>query len=125
MIELVCGIIYKGDEVLICRWAAHKSLGGFWEFPGGKVEQGKSKLNSLERELMEELGMEVIDADYFIEHSHHYGDLVIKLIAYKCQFKAATFVMTDYDDYLWVLPTSLDGFELAPADVPIAGLLVG
>ncbi|MGJ1538181.1 NUDIX domain-containing protein [Sphingobacterium multivorum] len=53
LITVVCGIIFKDDLVLICRRKAEKSLGGYWEFPGGKVEDGESNEESLLRELIE------------------------------------------------------------------------
>jgi len=41
MIKVVCGIIEHEDKVLICRRKESKSLGGYWEFPGGKIEEGE------------------------------------------------------------------------------------
>jgi 8-oxo-dGTP diphosphatase len=46
MIKVVCGIIYKNDKIFICRRKPSKSLGGFREFPGGKIEQGESDEDS-------------------------------------------------------------------------------
>lgn len=34
IIKVVCGIIYSGDKVFICRRNVNKTLGGYWEFPG-------------------------------------------------------------------------------------------
>lgn len=99
-------------------------LGGYWEFPGGKVEIDEKREQSLKRELLEELGMEVEIHGYFMDHCHDYGSFSIKLIAYKCEFKNASFAMTDHDAYKWVYPMELKEFKLAPADVPIAKTLV-
>ncbi|WP_219585116.1 NUDIX domain-containing protein [Vibrio parahaemolyticus] len=42
-IKVACGIIFNDeDEVFLCRRNLEKSIGGYWEFPGGKVEEGKS-----------------------------------------------------------------------------------
>jgi len=65
MIEVVCGVIYnEHGQVLICRRAKHKSLAGYWEFPGGKIETDELPEQSLSRELLEELGMEVSVQDF-------------------------------------------------------------
>lgn len=117
---MACGIISNEGKVLICRRAAHKHLAGFWEFPGGKVEPGEDPGSSLKRELSEELGMEIGNAEYFMEHVHDYGDFKIKLIAYRCVFLKASFEMTDHDIYSWVDIRMLKGIRLAAADVPIA-----
>jgi len=58
-IKVVCGIIFKNDLVLICRRKPEKSLGGDWEFPGGKVKASESYEESLRRELIEELNLTI------------------------------------------------------------------
>ena len=59
MIKVVCGIIFKDQKIFICRRNPEASLGGYWEFPGGKIEEGEDHRESLKRELMEELLMDV------------------------------------------------------------------
>ena len=43
MIRVVCGVIYKNDKILLTRRKKGKSLEGYWEFPGGKVEEGETE----------------------------------------------------------------------------------
>lgn len=124
MIEVVCGIIMKDQKVLICRRNEMKSLAGYWEFPGGKIEAGESPKDSLKRELIEELGMKVKIGLHYKTVIHEYNSLTIKLIAYKCKFIEATFVMTDHDSYQWINIIDLVKWKLAPADVPIAKQLI-
>ena len=59
MIEVVAGIIYKGDKFLIAQRNLKKSQGGLWEFPGGKIEPGESKEEALKREIFEEFHAEI------------------------------------------------------------------
>jgi 8-oxo-dGTP diphosphatase len=121
MIEVVCGVIYnEHGQVLICRRAQHKSLSGYWEFPGGKMEPNELPEQSLSRELLEELGMEVLVQDFLAEVMHKYEDFAIKLVAYRCAFISATYILSDHDRYTWVFPQELVNFELATADIPIA-----
>jgi 8-oxo-dGTP diphosphatase len=124
MIEVVCGVIYnEHGQILICRRAQHKSLAGYWEFPGGKVESEELPEQSLSRELQEELGMEVLVQDFLIEVMHKYDDFAIKLLAYRCGFISASYRLSDHDQYKWVYPQELVNFELAAADIPIAEFL--
>ncbi len=51
MIEVVAGIIYKEDKILIAKRKAGKHLAGYWEFPGGKIEAGETPETSLVREI--------------------------------------------------------------------------
>jgi 8-oxo-dGTP diphosphatase len=126
MIEVVCGVIYnEHGQILICRRAQHKSLAGYWEFPGGKMEPNELPEQSLSRELQEELGMEVSVQDFLTEVLHKYEDFAIKLLAYRCAIISATYILSDHDQYTWVFPQELVNFELAAADIPIAEILMG
>lgn len=65
-------------SILISKRPEHVHQGGYWEFPGGKVEPGESVQDALARELYEELGIEVQQAPSSIEPLiqiyHDYGD---------------------------------------------------
>ncbi|GAA0562824.1 (deoxy)nucleoside triphosphate pyrophosphohydrolase [Chitinophaga japonensis] len=124
IIKVVCGIIFKEDKIFICRRKQHKSLGGYWEFPGGKVEDGENEEDSLSRELHEELGMKVKIDTHFKTVVHSYDNFTIELISYICQFREANYNLTDHDAYEWVLSDDLHKKNLAPADIPIANALV-
>jgi 8-oxo-dGTP diphosphatase len=71
------------------------------------------------------LGMEVSVQDYITEVLHKYEDFAIKLLAYRCAFISATYILSDHDQYTWVFPHELINFELAAADKPIAKVLIG
>ncbi|WP_109852844.1 (deoxy)nucleoside triphosphate pyrophosphohydrolase [Aquimarina sp. AU58] len=123
-IKVVCGIIYNDNKILICRRKPEKSLGGYWEFPGGKVEENESNEESLIRELKEELEMEVNIESFFKSSEHTYENFTIELIAYICNFVSSSFKLTDHDRYEWIEPNELLDWKLAPADIPIAQELI-
>ena len=60
-IRVVAAVITEGDRFLVCQRPAHKRHGTLWEFPGGKCETGESDEDTARRELLEELGVEVLD----------------------------------------------------------------
>jgi mutator protein MutT len=57
MINVTAAIILHNNRVLATRRASHKHMGGYWEFPGGKIELGETPEQSLARELQEEVGV--------------------------------------------------------------------
>ena len=66
-------------KILIAKRPAHVHQGDLWEFPGGKVEEGESLQQALQRELHEELGIDVIDARPLIRIPHSYPDKQVLL----------------------------------------------
>jgi len=124
LIKVVCGIIFKDDLVLICRRKPETSLGGYWEFPGGKVEDGESNEESLLRELIEELNLKVKIKQHFFNTVHQYDNGAIELISFICESENIASESTDHDQLEWVKVSDLLGWKLAPADIPIAKKLI-
>src|SRR5512137_2677887 len=58
-LEVGCAIIPRDGKLLIARRHLADSFGGFWEFPGGRCEQGETIEACLEREVAEELAVRV------------------------------------------------------------------
>lgn len=123
-IKVVCGIIWNERKILLARRKPEKTLGGFWEFPGGKLEIEEDPVLALQRELREEMGMEVSNIQYYGVNVHPYDTFSIELVAFKCDFENATFRLTDHDDYLFVKPNELNNFKIAPADEYFIQLLL-
>lgn len=67
-IQVVAGIIYDTSmsQVFITKRNSDKECASLWEFPGGKVEEGEAFEAALKRELMEEIGIKVIDYQPFL-----------------------------------------------------------
>ena len=119
MIRVVCGIIFNKDKILLTRRKKGKLLEGFWEFPGGKVEKNENDSDALKRELKEELGLDVLQINYFTENKHDYNSMSINLVAYKCIANEDPRKLVDHDKYEWVSIGEVVNFNLAEADKPI------
>ncbi|UCF92544.1 MAG: NUDIX domain-containing protein [Desulfobacterales bacterium] len=61
-IRVIAAVTTRNSKYLVCQRPLHKRHGGRWEFPGGKIRGGESKLEAARRELGEELRVEVREA---------------------------------------------------------------
>jgi len=80
----VVAAIIKNQEgcVLIAKRPADGLLGGLWEFPGGKLEEGESKQEALVREIMEELGTSILVGKSFGKYRHAYTHFKVEVEAF-------------------------------------------
>ena len=124
MIPVTAAIIIHDAKFLAAKRAPHKHMGGFWEFPGGKIEQGETPQESLAREIREELGLTISVGDHFYTNVHDYGDKTISLMAYLCEWRAGELTLVDHDQVQWCEPDQIQQLRWAPADVPIVETLV-
>ena len=79
LVRAVVGIIKRDNKVLVAERPVGKPYSGYWEFPGGKIEPQESPQEALIRELREELGIDVITAEPWFIHQHHYPDKKVEL----------------------------------------------
>lgn len=74
------GIIFNShQEVLIAKRPPHKYCPGLWEFPGGKIEPNETPFESLKRELLEEIGIDVVSANAWFQLQYTYPDRHVEL----------------------------------------------
>ena len=124
MINVVAAILENDKrEILIAKRKKDKILGGFWEFPGGKVEEGETPEVGLIRELKEEMNIDIEVIEYIGESIHHYERGSINLIAFKAKIVGGNITLVDHEEYAWVEVDKLNDYKLAPADIPIVNLL--
>ena len=82
-IDVAVGILMQPNgDVLLGQRPAGKPYAGYWEFPGGKVDPGETIFQALQREFMEELGIEVLSADEWCGVEHVYEHAHVRLHFY-------------------------------------------
>ncbi|NME70655.1 8-oxo-dGTP diphosphatase MutT [Flammeovirga aprica] len=119
-IQVVAAVIIDDQQrLLITQRPLHKSQGGLWEFPGGKVENSESNEEALVREIKEELSVTITVGEFIDSCQHDYGNIVIELIAYFSKVKEGSIQLNEHIDMQWISVEELEQYEWAPADVPI------
>ena len=117
--HVVAAIVRRANFVFAARRAPHKSAGGKWEFPGGKVEENEYPADALVREILEELGVDLIVIQSFDRSETQVGDLCIDLDTYLCEFvNVEPASSSDHDHFAWLPISDLLDFEFAEPDLP-------
>ena len=117
--EVAAAVISCDQKVLITQRCKGKHLAGCWEFPGGKLEKGETLKECIQREIAEELSVDISVGSHIITTIHEYSDKRIKLHAFNAKLKSGELTLNDHSDARWISSDELDDFVFAPADVPI------
>ncbi len=125
MKDVTAAVIIRDGRVLITRRAEGQAHAGWWEFPGGKVEEGESPEECLRRELREELGVDTIIGAKLAESIYEYDTGSIRLMAYETTITAGEIRLTVHEEALWAGVSDLESLMLLPADRPIAEAVSG
>jgi len=125
VVVAACALIDPDGRVLVAQRPAGKTMGGLWEFPGGKMEPGERPEDTLIRELREELGIEVKEACLapFSFASHSYADFHLLMPLYVCRRWEGTPEPREHSALKWLRPKELGDLPMPPADIPLIPLL--
>jgi 8-oxo-dGTP diphosphatase len=124
IIHVVAGAVFDArGRVLLARREGKREHAGLWEFPGGKVEPGETPLVALARELEEEIGIRIGDAEPLICVPHRYGQKRIRLDVYRIEKFAGRARGMEAQAVSWVEPSRLTNYSMPAADKPVVAAL--
>ena len=129
-IEVGCAIIREKGKtagegrILVAQRNQGDFLGGYWEFPGGKIEKGETVQQCLEREVEEELGVRVRAAEFFCLKEHVYPEKTVLLHFYFCDWVSGEAEKRDCQDFRWIRPSEFKDLPFIPADTEIINELI-
>ena len=106
-------------RILITERLCDGPFNGLWEFPGGKIVAGETPFQALKRELVEELGVEIIEGTLFMNLRHEYPDRNVRLEFFEVNGWIGEPQGLEGQQIRWVAPTELDPAVLLPADAPV------
>lgn len=116
---VVAVIENKNGEVLIAKRHEHLHQGGLWEFPGGKVETGEAVLDALQRELHEELGLNMETAHPLIRTPYLYPDRKVLLDVWRVTAFNGEPHGAEGQRIEWTEKANLSRYEFPAANRPI------
>jgi len=122
--DVAAAVTLRDDGlVLVAQRNADDMLGGLWEFPGGKREDGETLPECLAREMREELDVEVEVGEELIVVKHAYTHLCITLHAFRCRLVVGEPRCLDCAAFRWVTLAEMDALPMSVADRKVAQAL--
>jgi len=124
-IHVSAGLIQKNSRFLISKRPEGGHLEGYWEFPGGKQEKGERIQQCLEREIEEELGLQVKAGQVALTIEHEYETKIISLHVMDCTILAGEPRAIECQEFKWVAPEDFRKFVFPPPDIKVIEFLSG
>jgi 8-oxo-dGTP diphosphatase len=122
---VVAAVVRRNGQLLLTRRMQGAHLAGYWEFPGGKVEDGEAPEQALVRECREECGIEVAVDDIVDVAFHRYPTKDVLLLFYACRLVAGQVQDLGVAEHVWTTPAGLDAYTLPPPDARLVAKLQG
>lgn len=123
--QVSVGVVFKNGRVLITRRKPEGLLGGLWEFPGGRIEDGETPQEACIREIREEVGLNVQIDSFLTRIRHAYTHFKIVMDVYCCHVESGRIKLTGPTDYRWVKLAQLSDYPLPKANHKFISLLKG
>lgn len=118
VIKVVAAIIHKENYILATQRGYGDFQGG-WEFPGGKIELGETKEESLIREIKEELDVTVKVGQLFHTVNYEYPKFHLIMDCYLCTIESGKLVLHEHEAIKWLDAESMDSVVWLPADIEV------
>ena len=122
-IVVVAAVIEENGRFLVARRLAGTHLAGYWEFPGGKVHDGETHSDALQREISEELNAGILNARRILQTAHAYAERTVELHFYRCDLTAEPQPVLG-QELRWISREEFGGMEFPPADSELIDGLV-
>ncbi len=125
-VEVVAAVIIHDDKILCVQRGVNKYdyISMKYEFPGGKLEKGETKIDCIKREILEELNMKIEVKYDFLTVKHEYPDFMIEMHSFICNVRTNELVLTEHIDFKWLDKKDLNKLDWAEADIPIVNKLM-
>jgi 8-oxo-dGTP diphosphatase len=120
----VCAaVLQRADHcVLLVQRPINKSMGGMWEFPGGKIDEHERPEDTIVREVFEEINLQLhIDSlEPFTFISHTYENFHLNMFTFLCHNWTGDIILKENQQaFAWIHPHDLNNYLIPPADEPI------
>ena len=114
-IQVVAALLFH-DGKLFATQRGYGDWKDYWEFPGGKIEQGETPREALAREIREELDIEVDVSDHICDVEYDYPAFHLSMQCFRCGMADGEPKLLEHEAARWLGRKELDSVNWLPAD---------
>ena len=122
-ISVVAAIIIRsqndGTKQVFATQRGYGDYKDWWEFPGGKIEQGESPQDALRREIREELATEISVGNYIGTIEYDYPAFHLSMQCFVSNVVSGKLELLEHENAAWLTRETLRSVKWLPADILI------
>lgn len=115
-IHVSAAIIIKDNKIFVTQ-RGYGEFKDWWEFPGGKIEEGETPEQCLKREIKEELKADINIDKYLCTVEYDYPNFHLKMECFICSLIDGHLELVEAEDAKFITNDQLDNIDFLPADL--------
>ena len=122
-IRVVAAVIKENNHV----FATQRGYGDYkdwWEFPGGKIEEGETPQDALKREILEELDAEIAVGDFITTVEYDYPQFHLSMDCFWSTVISGILTLLEHESAKWVPIDQLKSVDWLPADMIVVERII-
>ena len=124
-LNVVAAIIHDSDGRIFATQRGYGKWKDYWEFPGGKIENGETPEEALKREIYEELETEIEIESLFDTIEYEYPDFHLSMRCYWCRVSSGELTLKEHEAARWLSKDELNTVNWLPADIQLIDEIMG
>lgn len=123
MSRSVACIDYRDGKILIAKRIERGEMGGRWEFPGGKIENGEDYTAAIKREMNEEFGCDCQIFEQLAQGNFEHQGKACSVVAFRITLQndgiKVPFKLTEHTQTKWIAPDEVLKLNFVDSDLNI------
>lgn len=121
-IRVVAAVIRDGDRIFATA-RGYGEFKGWWEFPGGKIEEGETPQQALEREIQEELTVQIKVGELIHSIEYDYQTFHLSMDCFWAEVRSGELVLKEAEAAKWLSAEELNSVKWLPADEELVEII--